>query len=84
MTKKPREDGCRRYHIWLDVNDADWFSSTFGDDLGFSKSIRAVMKSYRRGIEAQIAGQRQPGRKLSEAELESIVKGALPPLTEEG
>lgn len=66
---------CKRYHIWLDKDDAQWYMDTFGGDMGFSKSIREVMKSYRRGIEAKIAAQ-NPGRKLSDAERDSIIKSA--------
>ena len=78
----PRQtDNCARFHIWLDVDDARWFRETFKDDVGFSRSIRAVMRSFRQGIEAKTAAERKlnPSHKgkLTDAERDSIAAEAI-------
>jgi len=67
----------KRYHIHLDEEVAAWYRDTFGGELGFSRSIRHVMRSYKSMIEAQIAARDRGGRKLSDAEIEDITKGVL-------
>lgn len=74
---KANSQNCIRQHIWVDKDDAEWYKQTFGRELGYSKSIRLVMKSYRQGIEAQIAAKQPPGKRLAENERNAIVESAL-------
>lgn len=68
---------CRRYHIWLDKDDAEWFKGMFHGDLGFSAAIREVMRSYRRGLEEKINQEAQAkGRRLSEGERDQLFASA--------
>lgn len=45
----------KRYHIWLDREDAEWIEMIFGQTVGFSGAIRVIVKGYRKRIEGVAA-----------------------------
>ncbi len=53
----PRDDdeSTRRVHIMMYESDYDWYKAYFGsrDQGGFTKSIRKVLRTFRKQIEAQ-------------------------------
>lgn len=54
--ENPGED-LTRVHLYLDKDDTEWYKLMFGENVGLSKAIRAVLRDYRKKIEAQ-AGQK--------------------------
>lgn len=74
MTVKGETRNAKRFHIWLDKEDAEWYKQMFGTEMGFSRAIRTVMKSYRKAIEAQVAHKIQ-GKRLTDDERDEILAG---------
>lgn len=71
-----------RVHLYLDSDDMDWYRATFKDSLGLSKAVRAVLKSYRKRIEAQ-AALRERSTLRGEDLAEEVVELAKGPRAED-
>lgn len=50
-----KTDDPKRYHIYLDKDDTEWLREIFGEHMKLSAAIRAVIRAYRKTIEARVA-----------------------------
>lgn len=62
----------KRYHLYLDPDVVEWYMATFGGDLGLSRAIREVMKSYKSMVESKLAAQHISKRTLSDDEQQRL------------
>lgn len=66
--------GRRRCHVVLDSEDVEWMNEIFGDSIGFSGGMRAMLKSFRKKIEATAAQQMQRPQASHDKELAKEVE----------
>lgn len=55
MPARRADENCVRKHIFVDIDDWQWFEEKFGESLGTSRAIRLVMRKYRKALEARVA-----------------------------
>jgi hypothetical protein len=69
-----------RRHVWIDDADWEWITETFGSNLGTSKAIRMMIKTFRRGVESRAGqGARRPQIDASaQAEIEALASQVEP------
>lgn len=59
MSRKSTEKKTRR-HIWIPDDLWDWFNDQFAAKVGTSAAIVAVMRSYKKNLEAKAAEHAKP------------------------
>lgn len=53
MSRDNPGEELTKVHLYLDKEDLEWYKTMYGERIGLSKSIRVVMRDYRKRVEAQ-------------------------------
>lgn len=59
MAKSSEEESLVRKHILIAEDDWEWLTHTYGENVGVSKAIRTMVRTYRKQIEEKINAQTQ-------------------------
>lgn len=53
MSRRRDQEPLERIHLWVFKSDAEWLATHFSSTAGVSKTVRQLIRTFRRKVEAK-------------------------------